>query len=58
MEYIPRSMANESASSSAANDLSKSRGWLIIGGIFSIFVGFSAIGSPLVLHHPQEHIAT
>jgi uncharacterized membrane protein HdeD (DUF308 family) len=41
-------MANESSSSSAANDLSQSRGWLIIGGILSIFVGFSAIGSPLL----------
>jgi uncharacterized membrane protein HdeD (DUF308 family) len=41
-------MANESFSSSAANDLSKSRGWLIIGGILSIFVGFSAMGSPLL----------
>jgi uncharacterized membrane protein HdeD (DUF308 family) len=41
-------MANESSSSSATNDLSKSRGWLIIGGILSIFVGFSAMGSPLL----------
>lgn len=41
-------MANESFLSSAANDLSKSRGWLIIGGILSILVGFSAMGSPLL----------
>jgi len=45
MDYIPRPMTNESSS---ANDLSKSRGWLIIGGILSIFVGFSAMGSPLL----------
>jgi len=45
MDYIPRPMTNES---SAANDLSTSRGWLIIGGILSIFVGFSAMGSPLL----------
>ncbi len=38
-------MAGES---SPANDLSRSRGWLIIGGILSIFVGFSAMGSPLL----------
>ena len=48
MRYIPRSMANISSSSSAPNDLSKSRGWLIIGGIVSIIVGFSAMGSPLL----------
>jgi uncharacterized membrane protein HdeD (DUF308 family) len=41
-------MANECFLSSAANDLSKSRGWLIIGGILSILVGFSAMGSPLL----------
>ena len=41
-------MSNESSLSSTAADLSKSRGWLIAGGILSIFVGFSAIGSPLV----------
>jgi uncharacterized membrane protein HdeD (DUF308 family) len=41
-------MTNESSSSSSANDLSKSRGWLIIGGILSIFVGVSAMGSPLL----------
>jgi len=38
-------MTNESSS---ANALSKSRGWLIIGGILSIFLGFSAMGSPLL----------
>jgi len=41
-------MTQETALSSPANDLSKSRGWLIAGGILSIFVGFSAIGSPLL----------
>lgn len=41
-------MADEFSSSSAGNDLSKSRGWLIIGGILSILVGFAAIGSPLL----------
>ena len=48
VEDIALSMANESFLSSAANDLSKSRGWLIIGGILSIFVGFFAMGSPLL----------
>ncbi|MEO8327660.1 MAG: DUF308 domain-containing protein [Nitrospirota bacterium] len=38
-------MANESSS---VNALSRSRGWLIIGGIISILVGFSAMGSPLL----------
>jgi len=41
-------MTQGSTLSPATNDLSKSRGWLIAGGILSIFVGFSAIGSPLV----------
>ncbi|MEI8386750.1 MAG: HdeD family acid-resistance protein [Verrucomicrobiota bacterium] len=41
-------MTNDSSITSAATDLSKSRGWLIAGGILSIFVGFSAIGSPLI----------
>jgi len=41
-------MTNQSSLASAAPDLSKSKGWLIAGGILSIFVGFSAIGSPLV----------
>ena len=45
MDYIPRPMTNES---SGANALSRSRGWLIIGGLLSIFVGFSAMGSPLL----------
>ena len=30
------------------NDLSRSRTWLIIGGVLSIIVGFSAMGSPLL----------
>lgn len=34
--------------SSASPDLSKSRGWLIFGGILSILVGFMAMGSPLM----------
>ncbi len=29
-----------------SNDLSKSRGWLIVGGILSLVVGFAAMGSP------------
>jgi uncharacterized membrane protein HdeD (DUF308 family) len=33
-------------SSSPHSHLSQSRGWLIFAGIFSIFVGFFAIGSP------------
>ena len=48
VEDIPLSMANESFLSSAANDLWKSRGWLILCGILSIVVGFSAMGSPLL----------
>jgi uncharacterized membrane protein HdeD (DUF308 family) len=31
----------------SASSLSHSRGWLIAGGLLSIFVGFLAIGSPL-----------
>ncbi len=41
-------MTQGSNLSPATNDISKSWGWLIAGGILSIFVGFSAIGSPLV----------
>lgn len=41
-------MSSTTALPSASNDLSKSRGWLIIGGILSIFVGFAAMGSPLL----------
>ena len=41
-------MSNDTSLTSAATDLSKSRGWLIAGGILSVFVGFSAIASPLV----------
>ena len=33
---------------SDSNDLSISSGWLIFGGILSLLVGFSAIGSPLL----------
>lgn len=33
---------------SPLNALSHSRGWLIAGGLISIFVGFLAIGSPLL----------
>lgn len=29
-------------------DLAKSRGWLIVGGLLSLFVGFAAIGSPFI----------
>jgi len=41
-------MTIDASITSDATDLSKSRCWLIAGGILSIFVGFSAIGSPLV----------
>ena len=41
-------MTTTVSSSSDLNDLSISRGWLIFGGILSILVGFSAIGSPLL----------
>ncbi|MBE2203246.1 MAG: HdeD family acid-resistance protein [Chthoniobacterales bacterium] len=41
-------MTTENTLPSSAHALSKSRGWLIIGGLLSIFVGFSAIGSPLL----------
>ena len=33
---------------SDSNSLSISRGWLIVGGILSILVGFSAMGSPML----------
>ncbi len=33
---------------SASHNLSQSRGWLIAGGLISIFVGFFAMGSPLL----------
>jgi len=41
-------MESTSQPSPAANPTAPGRGWLIFGGIFSIFVGFIAIGSPLV----------
>jgi uncharacterized membrane protein HdeD (DUF308 family) len=41
-------MTDTSSPAPAADDLSKSRGWLIAGGILFIFVGFSAIGSPIL----------
>ncbi len=41
-------MSNDTSLPSSATNLSQSRGWLIAGGFLSIFVGFSAIGSPLV----------
>ena len=41
-------MSSSAALLSASNDLSKSRGWLIIGGILSILVGFAAMGSPFL----------
>lgn len=34
--------------SSAVQNLSQSRGWLIFGGVLSILVGFFAMGSPLL----------
>lgn len=36
------------APSSPSHALFQSRGWLIAGGILSIFVGFAAIGTPLL----------
>jgi len=39
-------MSPPNSSSSDARALSASRGWLIIGGILSILVGFIAMGSP------------
>lgn len=44
----PLNMTTENSLTTSAQHLSKSRGWLIAGGILSIFVGFSAIGSPLL----------
>ncbi len=41
-------MTTELTPSSPSHALSQSRGWLIAGGILSIFVGFSAMGSPLI----------
>ena len=38
---------SENTSASPANTPSHSRGWLIAGGLLSIFVGFLAMGSPL-----------
>jgi hypothetical protein len=38
-------MTTNTSLTSAATDLSKSRGWLIAGGVLSIFVGLSA-GKP------------
>ena len=41
-------MTTDTTSESPAHTLSKSRGWLILGGILSIVVGFFAIGSPIL----------
>ncbi len=41
-------MTTPASSQSDAQALSASRGWLIIGGILSIVVGFIAMGSPYV----------
>jgi uncharacterized membrane protein HdeD (DUF308 family) len=41
-------MTTNLSPSTAAAGFSKSRGWLIAGGLLSIFVGFLAIGSPLL----------
>src|SRR5262245_47401981 len=38
---------SENITASPANAFSHSRGWLIAGGLLSIFVGFLAMGSPL-----------
>jgi uncharacterized membrane protein HdeD (DUF308 family) len=40
-------MATNVSPATAREALSMSRGWLIVGGILSIFTGFLAIGSPL-----------
>jgi uncharacterized membrane protein HdeD (DUF308 family) len=37
---------SENTSAAPASTLSHSRGWLIAGGLLSIFVGFLAMGSP------------
>lgn len=37
---------SENSPATAANQLSQSRGWLIFGGLLSIFVGFMAMSSP------------
>lgn len=39
---------SDTTPSPATHALSKSRGWLIFSGLLSIFVGFMAIGSPLL----------
>jgi uncharacterized membrane protein HdeD (DUF308 family) len=39
---------SENTSTSSANTLSRSRGWLIAVGLLSIFVGLLAMGSPLL----------
>jgi uncharacterized membrane protein HdeD (DUF308 family) len=41
-------MTTNLSPAAAAEGLSKSRGWLIASGILSIFVGFLAMGSPLL----------
>ena len=41
-------MTASQAPAAASHDLFLSRGWLIAGGILSLFVGFAAIGSPLL----------
>lgn len=40
-------MTTSSVLLSNSSDLSKSRGWLIVGGVLSLLVGFAAIGAPL-----------
>jgi len=41
-------MSTSPTLSSSINDLSKSRSWLITGGILSVFVGFLAMSFPLL----------
>ncbi|HEY5792939.1 MAG TPA: HdeD family acid-resistance protein [Chthoniobacterales bacterium] len=41
-------MSTDSPASPPENPLAKSRGWLIAGGILSLFVGFSAMSFPLL----------
>ncbi len=41
-------MTTEAAPSPAPHPIAASKGWLIAGGLLSIFVGFMAMGSPLL----------
>ncbi len=45
---VQNSMTSQATSASSGNLLAQSRGWLIGGGLLSIFVGFMAMGSPYI----------